>query len=427
MDTEERSLKVVWICHFSNEDIRKKLPLSKRKNYSDFAPWVNNLIKEFEQLDNIDLHIIAPHRGLLKTTYSFESHKIKYHLFKPDLPIVHKTIPTKFYLNDNLRYLINRFFIKRFLKRIKPDIINLIGAENPYYSISALDIKSTPVYLSCQTVYSNPLRKVHSVSVKPYIWDVELKIHNKIKYFGCVGRMHRDLVMKNNPNARVFKMFFPLQKPKQVKQLAKKTDFVFFAAGVTKKKGIEDAIEALAIVVKHYANITLNVVGSVNPDYKQHLLDKIKNHHLEKNIIFHGYFPVHADMHQHITSARFALLPVKLDVIPSAVIEAIFLDLPVVTYKTTGTPYLNRDNQSVLISEIDDITGLADNMLKLLNSPDLALSLRKNAKKFVENEFDNTSSALRLVNNYKAVIDNYYNNTTIPNEQLFDTNEFPIY
>ena len=168
-------LKVVWICHFSNENIRSKLPLSKRKTYADFAPWVNNLIKEFEKLDNIDLHIIAPHRGLLKPVVSFKSNGINYHFFKPDAPIIHKMIPQKFYINDNFRYHANRFFIKRFVRKIQPDIINIIGAENPYYSISALDIKNIPVYLSCQTVYSNPLRKVHSDSMNQYIWDLELK------------------------------------------------------------------------------------------------------------------------------------------------------------------------------------------------------------------------------------------------------------
>jgi len=132
-------------------------------------------------------------------------------------------------------------------------------------------------------------------------------------------------------------------------------------------------------------------------------------------------------MHQHITSARFALLPVKLDVIPGTVIEAIFLDLPVITYKTTGTPYLNKDGQSVLISEIDNVQALADNMLKILDSPKLVLKLKTKAKNFVDKEFDNIDSALRLVANYKAVIEHYNNDTAIPSEQIFDTIEFPLY
>ena len=120
-------------------------------------------------------------------------------------------------------------------------------------------------------------------------------------------------------------------------------------------------------------------------------------------------------------------LPVKLDVIPGTVIEAMLLELPVVTYKTTGTPYLNKNGETVLISEIGDIEHLAANMLKLLDSPELAEQLKKKAKTFVKKEFDNATSAKRLLEDYKAVIAHYHNGTPIPEKLLFDLNEFPKY
>lgn len=145
------------------------------------------------------------------------------------------------------------------------------------------------------------------------------------------------------------------------------------------------------------------------------------------SVSFNDYFPLITDMHQQIKKARFALLPLKLDVISSALIEAIFLGLPVVSYKTSGTPYLNKDGETVLLADIGDTEKLAENMMKVLNSPALAEQLKRDAKVFVEKEFDNTVSAKRLVSNYKAVIDHYHNNTPIPEEQLFNTVEFPIY
>ena len=72
-------LKVIWICHFSNKEVRERLPLSKMKvknsiksllgkkinpGYSDFAPWVSNLIKEFEKFDEVELHVVSPFSGL---------------------------------------------------------------------------------------------------------------------------------------------------------------------------------------------------------------------------------------------------------------------------------------------------------------------------------------------------------------------------
>lgn len=436
-----QKLKVVWICHFSNKEVRARLPLSKMRikniiktllgkqityGYSDFAPWVSNLIKEFEKFDDVELYVISPFSGLTHLTHEFEMNGIFYHFFNPDLPILHFNLLDKFNWGGKLEYLRNRYFVKRFLKKINPDIVNLIGTENPYYSITSLDIKDLPVYVSAQTVYTNPDRKKYSDNCLQVRWDIELMIHKKEKYYGCTGRMHRDLILKNNPEAIIFKMFFPIQRSAQVKVVPKIFDFVFFA-GIAKKKGIEDVIDALAIVKKDKKNVSLNVVGRCSDAYKEFLLKRINELELEENIIFNDYFPLHSDMHQHIVQSHFAVLPVKLDIIPGSVIEAILLDLPVVTYKTTGTPYLNRDSESVLIANIGNIDMLANQMLKLLNSQSLAQKLRENAKAFVEREFDNATSAKRLVSNYRAVIDHYHNDTPVPEELLFNANEFPLY
>jgi len=438
---QKEKIKIAWICHFSNEKVREKLPLSKRSFlnrlkmllekqpyvYTDFAPWVNNLITEFEEFKDVELHVIAPHAGLSPFKYSFEMNGIYYHFFKPDLPSRLDVLVRRLLHKEKRLFLLNRLWVKQFIKEIQPDIVNLIGTENPYYSIAVLDIEDIPVFVSVQTVYTNPDRQKISGNCDPLRWNTELKIHHKEKYYGCTGRMHRDLILRNNPDAIIFKNFFPIEYPTKVKEVEKEFDFVYFAQDVSQKKGIEDAIDALAIVKKEKSDITFNVVGNCPTNYKVFLNNKIDNLGLTENISFHDYFPIHQDMYQYIKKAKFALLPVKLDVIPSTVVEAMFLQLPVVTYKTTGTPYLNKDGETVLISEIGDIEHLAANMLRLLNSPELAEQLKKKAKDFVEKEFDNTTSAKRLLEDYKAVIAHYHNGTPIPEELLFDLNEFPKY
>jgi glycosyltransferase involved in cell wall biosynthesis len=120
-------------------------------------------------------------------------------------------------------------------------------------------------------------------------------------------------------------------------------------------------------------------------------------------------------------------LPIKLDVIPGTVIEAMLLELPVSTYKTTGTPYLNKDGVTVLLAEMGDINKLAANMNRLLNDSELVKKLKKDAKTFVENEFDNTKSAQRLFANYLEVIEHFRIGKEIDKTKLFSTEEFPVY
>ena len=192
--------KVAFICHFSNKDVRKKLPLSSfwLKNlikrtlgdenfakYSDFAPWVTNLIIEFEKFEDLELHVISPHMGLTKGIFEFNENGGFYHFFKPDMPLFHSEWPAYWSRNGNPQFKRNRRRVKGFLEHIQPDIVTLIGTENPYYSITALDINDFPVFALAQTVYTNPARKKLSGTVDKNIWDIELQIHNKVKYYGC--------------------------------------------------------------------------------------------------------------------------------------------------------------------------------------------------------------------------------------------------
>jgi len=434
-------LRVVLICHFSNPEVRDKLPLSK-KNFEnhirrflnkpkiqvfDYAPWITNMISEFEKRNDVEIHIISPHRSMKKFKYSFSYNNIHYHFFRPDDDMLLVKLYRRIFNIKQPKYYQNRYLIKQFVKDIEPDIVNLIGSENPYYSIASLDIRNLPLILTAQTVYTNPLRKKLSGEVDQFRWDLELKLHKKIKYFCCNGRMHRDLVFLNNNNAMIFHYSFPFRHPEKIDELIKKYDFVFFAAGVTKKKGIEDTIQALKIVKKEYPQVTLNIVGKCDVDYRQYLEKMIKELKLIDNIEFTEYFPKQSDMHKHIQQARYAVLPVKLDVISGTIIEAMILGFPVITYKTTGTPYLNKYGEAVLISDIDDVNSLANNMLRIMKEPELVKKMLTNSKIFIKREYDNKVNMDKLVNIYKAVYKHYYKKEPIPKELFFNPDEFPEY
>jgi len=439
-----KKIKAILLCHFSNEEVRAQLPVSfsgfeavvrrllrrnsKATKYNDFAPWITNLICEFEKIEDLELHVVAPAPNLSGKTVEFDIKGVHYHFFKGNLSFPFEQLAAKIF-GAKRRFNRNTRLVQELVKKINPDIVNLVGSENPYYSATVLGINHVPVYVSAQTVYTNPDRMRLSGHVSKLNWDIELKIHEKETYFGCSGRMHRDLILRNNPNAIIFKNFFPIQRPYAVKQEKKIYDFVSFSVSISAKKGADDAIEALYFVKKKYPEVMLNLIGHFNKisDYGKNLLKRIDELGLTKNIVFTPYFTRHEDMHQQTQKSRFALLPVKLDVISGSIIEAILLDLPVVCYKTTGTPYLNSENPSVLIAELNNVRELANHMLTLMESEILAQSLAKNAREFVLKTFDNTTSAKRLLADYYAVLAHYHHGTPIPKELLFDTNEFPIY
>ncbi len=435
-------LKVTWICHFSNPLVREHLPLkvgcfestlrrllnkSAKKVALDFAPWVTNMANEFEAIESIELDIISPHSGLSVARHSIDCRGIRYHFFKPDTDYLLVKGFRRLLRIQSPAFRLNRRRISRFIDEIKPDVIVLIGAENPYYSISALDISGIPVILIAQTVYTNPDRQKHSGQVDRYRWDLELEIHRKLKFFSCNARIHRDLILRNNPEAIVFRHRFPHIRPRKLDNPFKEYNFVFFAAGVTKKKGIEDAIQALGIVKKQYPEVSLDIVGKCDPEYKSSLVEMINKHGVAGNIVFHEYFPKQSDMHDHIQKARYALLPVKLDSIPGTIAEAMMLDIPVISYRTYGTPHLNKYGEAVLICDIDDVESLARNMMRILSDPDLSENMVHYSRKYIDLEMDNNTNVRNMARMFRAVYEHYKHGTEIPVDLLFDPNEFPVY
>lgn len=429
-----KRIKVAILCHLSSQEIREHLQLrsSKLENsvrsllkqrhiqYEDNAPWNLSILKELESYEELEIHVIAPHPGMKKKEECFTMRGIQYHFFQCDSPFPVNYFRRRTESRGSMPYKRNRCKIKEIVEEVKPEIINLIGAENPYYASAVLDLRDIPVFLSCQTVYSNPTRKEFDKNFSQLRWDIEQMIFKKVEFYSCLGPLHRDLVLKYHPNAKVFKMVFPYIPFPTINEVEKKYDFVYFAQTVSVKKGADNAVEALALVKQEFPNVTLLIVGANHEPFKSILNQRIEELGLNDNITFHDFFPRQEDMLQFVKQARFAVLPIKIDIVSGTILQAMTMGLPVVTHITSGTPLLNKDAQCVLLSEIDDNRKTAENMFALMKSPDLAEELKKNSLQYIKEQDDEAKMAgKRWLNQYRAVYNSFYKNEAIPNELIY--------
>ena len=420
-------LRVAWICHFSNKTVRDKLPLSDKRKYSDFAPWITNLISAFEKRDDIELHVIAPHMGLKKLTYSFKLNGVFYYFFKPDLPIVHKRWPNFLPLDVWTGFIRNRLLVKKFINKINPDIVNLHGAENHYYSSTVFGIKNLPVYVCIQGIYSNPNRFNDLVKANKQKIKVERKIHSKFKYFGILPPLFADLIKRDNNKPIFLKhKYIPNTQINKIEIKEKKYDFVFFGR-VADVKGVDKIIEAIGLINNQGRNVNLNIIGGASKRYLNYLNSLINELDLNSNVFFSGKLSTIEDVHRKVKESKISVLSSKFENMGGALFESVLIDQPVTATAVGGIPYLNKEEETILLSEFGDVRGLADNMLKLLDNPDYANTLTKKCKKFILSEFSEEKLVNRYVKQYKAIIANYHYNTPIPEELLFNHEEFPEY
>ena len=233
--------------------------------------------------------------------------------------------------------------------------------------------------------------------------------------------MHCRLFRQLNRTAYNFKWALGNLLP-EVKPLDKEYDFVNYAMGMSDKKGYPDAIKALAIVQEKYPNVKLNLVGGNSKEEKEALEKLVANLHLESNVTFTPFFEKQEDLFQHLQKSRFALLPCKIDSVASTIRQAMHYELPVVCYKTDGTPKLNEDQECVLIAENENVEDLATKMLMLLDDDVKANQLKNNAKEFSRRWSDDQRNSQQMSDNFHAVVEHYRNATPIPSELLCNEN-----
>ena len=428
-------LKVALVCSFSNSKVREHLPLSKRKlymlarrllrlttkkgGYGDIAGWDTYMIELLRKRDDIDLTVISAHSGLRRRVTSFDMDGVNYHFVRIEgATLLKHIIPS-----PSLWHRLNpmRPVVRRIIKKVRPDLIALIGAENPHISGTVLGIKGIPLIVKCQTIYNNPERKKTDIFDEKNAY-VERIIFKDLNYVSVGTGMHCHLFREINTTAYNFCWNLGNLLP-EVKPVEKEYDFVNFAMAMIPKKGYPDTIQALAIVKKQYPQVRLNLVGGGSIEGKKALQSLVKELNLEENVVFTPLFDRQEDLFQHLQKSRFAVLPCKMDSVSSTIRQAMHYGLPVVCYKTEGTPKINTENDCVLIAENGDVEDLAKQMIKLLENETLAVELRNNAKAYATRWNDDEGNSNQMSRNFHAVVEHYYNGTPIPEELLCKDNQ----
>lgn len=426
-------IKIALICHFSNPLVRGNMQLSNKRvfnfvrkmlgmppknGYGDIAAWDTNFIDNFKTRDDVELTVISAHSGLKKSVVNFQAEGVNYYFVCCDFTNFLKRVVGSPKLWNKLHPM--RPKVHKIIEQLKPDIVALMGAENPHYSGTVLGLENKyPIIFKAQTIYNNPDRgKFGKVDEKnAYIERLVLK---SIHYAAVNTKMHYKLYRTFNKDSYNFNWPLGTTYPEVIPVKEKKFDFVNFAMAMSYSKGYPDAIKALAIVKESHPQVKLNLIGACTGEYEAYLVKMVSDLGLENNIIFTPFFEQQSEMFQHLQKAHFAVLPYKLDYIASTTYQAMHYGLPVVVYKTEGTPLLNKKKECVLIAEMEDIEDLANKMSILIDDSKRVIILRENAKSMVDEEKNNSKLSDHLMDIFRAVVANYNQGIEIPKELIYD-------
>jgi glycosyltransferase involved in cell wall biosynthesis len=321
------------------------------------------------------------------------------------MPIWGRHWPGIFKWDIMTNYAHNKRVVGKIIQSINPDVIHLQGAENPYYSSTALQfLGKYPLVVNLQRMSLNFFRGNSKEAVKAV--EVEQEILSKFKHFSVRTKKMKEDLLSYNPKAITHWVRYniPELMPKSVK---KEYDLVFFAQ-IGKIKGIEDTIECLKILKSKYRKVTLCIIGSCSSAYKEYLLKMAEEKGVADCILWKGFLPNLEEVHNEASKAKISVLPTHWDIIPGTIIESMQLGLPVVSYKAGSIPELNEDRENVLLSEIGDIEGLANNIIRLLTDDDLYNTMRDRGIECIKNRYNNENIFQQHLNCYRKVIEDFY-------------------
>lgn len=384
----------------------------------DSAPWNTEFISEFEKDADNEYYVISPQIGLRESVEKFDNNGIHYVFYNSKTSLYNRFLKKFLNWDERTDYRHYRSIIKRQLAEINPDVVVVCGAENPIYSLSALDVKDKPILVILQTLLNSAKRMEMGVG-SAYRRDVESRVLKHAKYFSVIEQVAKDYLKEHNPNATCFKFNFPTKEPVIDNTIEKEFDFIFFARGITKFKGVEDTIKAFAIVHKSHPNATLNISGGCDSNYKKTLMQMIEDAGIEKSVSWHGHFDLHADVFKQLQKARCVVVPGITSALNSTVKEAMLMGLPTIVYETSATPEINREKKCLITAKMEDIQDLADKMCDISKSPELSAMVGTNGREYALNNFSTPATSKVLIDSINSVIDNYRNRTPIPSNLIF--------
>ena len=394
-----RPLKIIWLCDFCNSEMKIYF---KKTEYQEYAPWITELLILFQNIDNVELHVVSPNIYVNKDV-TLKVKNIEYHFYKQ------KIFNINFLNILTNAYFTNFYYIKRkvnnIISMINPDLIHLHGAENPYYSAAILpQIGEHKILVTIQGF-------VRKSSGKGFFFNKRVKIEEnilkKISNFGYRANFMPKFISKFNENANFYFHLYPLYKPKvEVNEIYLERNFRYdciFYGRVCKDKGVEDLIRAICIVKNKIPQINALIIGSIDEIYKKELESLVFKTKTNTNIYFSNFIETHEMLYESLKEGRMCVLPTYNDILPFTITECMILKIPVISYDIDGVNDLNINN-TLLLVECGSIEKLAEKIIFLLENPNLTNCQIKNAYNFIISKYDNKSIENQILSAYYQIL-----------------------
>jgi len=175
------------------------------------------------------------------------------------------------------------------------------------------------------------------------------------------------------------------------------SNYILYFGRLERHKGIK----TLVMAMKHVKNSMLYLIGSGN--YRNDLVEYVKKNNI-KNVVFFGFLG-RKQLIRLVKYSLFTILPSEwYENCPMTILESFALGKPVIGSNIGGIPELVENESTGILFESGNVDDLAEKINYLLDNKNLAVKMGKNARKKVEEEYNEEVHYKRLTEAYKDVL-----------------------
>jgi colanic acid/amylovoran biosynthesis glycosyltransferase len=171
-------------------------------------------------------------------------------------------------------------------------------------------------------------------------------------------------------------------------------------AQLKEKKGLRYLVEACARLRDAGVALRCEIVGEgpLRPELEAQIADL----GVGDSVVLSGALPHEEVLGRYRAATAFVLPSVVAadgdrDGIPNVILEAMAMELPVVSTPVSGIPEAVRDEETGMLVPPHDSTAIADAVTRLISDPERAAQLGRNGRRLVTDRFDVTRNAGRLL------------------------------
>jgi len=212
----------------------------------------------------------------------------------------------------------------------------------------------------------------------------------------------------NGPNARVIPVYTTSIEYEHIVNVAEAErrarrfpEELLFVGGVTRAKGIDVLLEALALLLRRGMSLRLRIVGEA-PDGGRWLMREARTLGIADRIEYHP--PIAWDRLMRLYSqSHICVLPSRSEGIPKVLLEAMAQGLPVVATAVGGIPELVDDGENGLLVPVGNARMLANAVERLVTDVHLRETLVRQGVKTARSR-----TLSHLVENIVGTVREYY-------------------